>query len=87
MVLPEEADEMVGRPSGVRGVDGVLAEAEGTATEDEVGGGGGGGGVLLRLCVWSCGRAGVSWSSSSSSGLAMRRPPSERDRLKSPSII
>lgn len=90
MVLPDDWDEMVGRSSGVEGVErgswlGLAVVAEDEWAEVAVGGG-------VCSCVWEVcvsGWAtviGVSWSSSSS-GLAMRRPPSERDRLKSPFML
>jgi hypothetical protein len=90
MVLPDDCDEMVGRSSGVEWLEcdcrlGLAAALVVEWTDEAVGGG---------VCCCECGGkacegwvVGVSWSSSSLSGLAMRRPPSEPDRLRSPFIV
>jgi hypothetical protein len=90
MVLPDDCDEMVGRSSGVEWLEcdcrlGLAAALVVELAEEAVGGG---------VCSWGCGGSvwegwvvRVSWSSSSLSGLAMRRPPSEPDRLRSPFMV
>jgi hypothetical protein len=91
MVLPDDCEEMVGRSSGVEWVEcGCrlgLAAALLEWTDEAVGGG-------VCSCEEGCGGSvgvgwdvGVSCSTSSLSGLAMRRPPRERDRLRSSFIV
>jgi len=90
MVLPDDCDEMVGRSSGVEWAEcscrlGLAAALLGERAVEVVGGG-------VCNCVWAGSVwlvVGTCWSLSSSSlsGLAMRRPPSERDRLRSPFIV
>jgi hypothetical protein len=78
MVLPDDCDEMVGRSSGVEWLEcdcrlGLAAALVVELAEEAVGGG---------VCSWGCG--GSVWEGW---GLAMRRPPSEPDRLRSPFIV
>lgn len=84
MVLPEECEEMVGRSSFEKSGDevvgccsaGVRSEVEGAVW-----------GVVEIWCSGSGVWAGEGEWWSSSSGLAMRKPPSDCDRLRSPFML